>query len=166
MARAPVRSRSCAVQAVAGGGGFGDVAAPADLVARGAQGDEDVAGGGGGAALEGGECLGEEVCAVGEGAALGEQEAGAGGVGGRPAAVASGGSAASPPAVAGEERAEDRRVGAAGVVSVRPVHQGLPPDPTRVMISQRARSSKTREVGIRTVVRCLPVTGCPARLVQ
>lgn len=48
----------------------------------------------------------------------------------------------------------------------RSVHQGLPPTPTRVMISQSARSSKIRAVGMRTVVRRCPVTGCPARLIQ
>ncbi len=117
--------------------------------------------------LEGGEGLGEQVGAVGEGAALGHEEAGAGAGarGGRPAAVAPGVSAASSPAVAGEEGAED---GGVRVVRGfgRPVHQGLPPAPTRVMISQSARSSKTREVGIRTVVLRLPVTGWPARLIQ
>lgn len=39
----------------------------------------------------------------------------------------------------------------------RAVPHGLPPVPTRVMISHSARSSKMREVGIRTVVRVLPV---------
>lgn len=48
----------------------------------------------------------------------------------------------------------------------RAVRHGLPPVPTRVMISQSARSSKMREVGIRTVVRVRPVMGCPARLTQ
>lgn len=39
----------------------------------------------------------------------------------------------------------------------RAVRHGLPPVPTRVMISQSARSSKMREVGMRTVVRFRPV---------
>ncbi len=46
------------------------------------------------------------------------------------------------------------------------VGHGLPPVPTRVMISHSARSSKMREVGIRTVVRLRPVIGWPARLTQ
>ena len=59
-----------------------------------------------------------------------------------------------------------RAAAASGSVVGRPVHQGLPPAPTRVMISQSARSSKIRAVGIRTVVLRRPVTGWPARLVQ
>ena len=39
------------------------------------------------------------------------------------------------------------------------VRHGLPPVPTRVMISQSARSSKMRAVGIRTVVLRRPVIG-------
>lgn len=58
------------------------------------------------------------------------------------------------------------RVGTYGFVERAVLHQGLPPAPTRVMISQSARSSNICEVGIRTVVLCLPVTGWPARLVQ
>ncbi len=44
-----------------------------------------------------------------------------------------------------------------GALVQRAVGHGLPPVPTRVMISQSARSSKMREVGIRTVVRRRPV---------
>lgn len=58
------------------------------------------------------------------------------------------------------------RVGTYGFVERAVLHQGLPPAPTRVMISQSARSSNIREVGIRTVVLCRPVTGWPAKLVQ
>lgn len=59
-----------------------------------------------------------------------------------------------------------RRDRAVGGLVHRPVHQGLPPAPTRVMISQSARSSNMRVVGIRTVVLCRPVTAWPARSVQ
>src|SRR5690606_23978856 len=96
------------VEGGAGGGGAGVVlggrgggtagrgrggAAAAGLVAGHGEGDEDLAGGGGGGAGEGGEGLGEQVVAVGEGAAVGDQQAGrgVGGAGRGPPAVASGG---------------------------------------------------------------------------
>src|SRR5690606_8060076 len=163
------------------------VAPPADLVAGHGEGDEDLAGGGGGGAGEGGEGLGEQVVAVGEGAAVGDQQAGrgVGGAGRGPPAVASGGAAAAPPAVAVQQGGEDGGVGVGGgggaavpggfggvrADGVRgsargAVGHGVPPVPTRVMISHSARSSKTRLVGMRTVVRPRPVTGWPARLVQ
>src|SRR5690606_25850412 len=163
------------------------VAPPAELVAGHGEGDEDGAGGGGGGAGEGGEGLGEQVVAVGEGAAVGDQQAGrgVGGAGRGPPAVASGGAAAAPPAVAVQQGGEDGGVGVGGggraavpggfggvrADGVRgsargAVGHGVPPVPTRVMISHSARSSKTRLVGMRTVVRPRPVTGWPARLVQ
>ncbi len=159
---------------------------PADLVAGQAERDQYLARGGRAAAGEGVQCLAEQVVAVGEGAALGHEQAGAGaaGAGRGPAAVAAGGAAAPRPAVPAQQGPEDCGVdvggrgeaAAVGVDGVRPhrsqrlvegaVRHGLPPVPTRVMISHRARSSKMREVGIRTVVRCRPVTGWPARLTQ
>lgn len=165
-------------------GSAGGVAVPADLVAGDGEGDQDLAGGGGGTAVEGVEGLAEEVVGVGEGAALGHEEAGGAvrGGGRGPAAVAAGDAAASLPAVAAQQGAEVGGVDAGGVggpvpcgvvgVGAEPADglvgacHGLPPVPTRVMISQRARSSKMRAVGTRTVVRVRPVTGCPARLTQ
>ncbi len=96
--------------------GRGHVAPPADLVAGHGEAGEDLVGGGRGAVGEGGEGLAEQVLAVREGAALGDEEARAGAGAGRgPAAVAARRPAAPPPAVAGEQGAEDPGVDAAGV---------------------------------------------------
>ncbi|CAL9381617.1 hypothetical protein SUDANB60_01052 [Streptomyces sp. enrichment culture] len=162
------------------------VAGPADLVTGDGEGEQDLAGGGRAAAGQRVQGLGEQVLAVGEGTAGRHEQAGAGARAGRgPPAVATGGAAAPLPAVPAQQGGEHGGVGAGGlgrlcvgegVGGVRAggpgglpggaVGHGLPPLPTRVMISHSARSSKMREVGIRTVVRRRPVTGCPARLTQ
>lgn len=162
------------------------VAPPADLVAGQGEGDEDLSGGRGVAAGQRGERLGEQIVAVGEGAALRDQQTGAGTGSGRgPAPVASGGAATPLPAVPVQQDAEDGGVDVRGlrrpavpggfggvradraqVFLGRAVRHGFPPVPTRAMMSHSARSSKMRAVGMRTVVRRSPVTGCPARLTQ
>ena len=162
--RDPVRGPRAAV---------GHLALPAHLVAGHRQPHQHLAGGGRGALRQRRQRLREQLPAVGEAAVVRHQQAGAAGAAGRcPPGVVARGPAPAPPAVPGQQRAEHRRIEPCGiqeprvVIVGRPVHQGLPPAPTRVMISQSARSSKIRAVGIRTVVLRRPVTGWPARLIQ
>ncbi len=135
---------------------------------------------------ERGDGVGEEFDRVVEAVAGRDEQAGAGfAVGRGPASVPGRRAAAADPAVPGEQGGQHRgvdggRVGqGAGRLtrSVRRCHgvgsslpgpagHGLPPAPTRAMMSQSARSSKTLSVGTRTLVRRCPVTGWPARLTQ
>lgn len=171
-------------------GGAGRFPVPTQFVAGDGQCEQDGSGGRGGGAGQRGDGVGEEVDGVVEAVPGGDEDAGAGlVVGRRPAAVAGGGAASPDPAVPGEQGGEHRRVDGGGVGQgldrlagcVRRCHgccsslpgagtgaggHGLPPAPTRAMMSQSARSSKTLPVGTRTLVRRCPVTGWPARLTQ